>query len=81
MIMKLIHNLVIIDLKNEEEDILLANGINGFVDIVHRKERAIIEKWIQEDNIIPAGEEEERLYGLLEKRQYLLPREIGRAHV
>ncbi len=75
MIMKLIHNLVIIDLKNEEEDILLANGINGFVDIVHRKERAIIEKWIQEDNIIPAGEEEERLYGLLEKRQYLLPRE------
>ena len=60
MIMKLIHNLVIIDLKNEEEDILLANGINGFVDIVHRKERAIIEKWIQEDNIIPAGEEEER---------------------
>jgi len=64
-----------IDLKNNDGDILLANGINGLVDVVHRKERAVIEKWMQEEEIIPVGEEEERLYELLEKRQYLLQRE------
>lgn len=73
--MKFIHNLVVIDLKNDQGDILLANGINGLLDVVHRKERAIIEKWMQEDEILPVGEEEKRLYELLEKRQYLLSRE------
>lgn len=71
--MKLIYNLVIIDLKNDEGDILLANGINGLVDIVHRKERIIIEKWMEQEEIIPAGEEEKKLYELLKKRQYILP--------
>lgn len=73
--MKFIHNLVMIDLKNEDGDILLANGINGLVDVVHRKERAVIEKWIQENEIIPEGEEEKNLYELLKKRQYLLQEE------
>ena len=63
--MKFIHNLVVIDLKNDQGDILLANGINGLLDVVHRKERAIIEKWMQEDEILPVGEEEKRLYELL----------------
>ena len=73
--MRFIHNLVVIDLKNEAGDILLANGINGLVDVVHRKERTIIEKWMGEEEIIPEGEEEKRLYELLEKRQYLLQEE------
>lgn len=71
--MKLIYNLVVIDLKNDDGDILLANGINGLVDVVHRKEREIIEKWMQQEEIIPEGEEEKKLYALLEKRQYILP--------
>lgn len=73
--MKLIHNLVMIDLKNSEDDILLANGINGLLDVVHRKERAVIEKWLQEDDVIPMGDEEKRLYELLEKRHYFLRKE------
>lgn len=73
--MKFIHNLVVIDLKNEGGDILLANGINGLVDVVHRKERAVIEKWMQEEDIVPWGEDEKGLYELLKKRQYLLPEE------
>lgn len=73
--MKFIHHLVMIDLKNDGGDALIANGINGLVDVVHRKERAIIEKWIREDEIIPAGEEEKRLYEHLEKRQYFLSEE------
>lgn len=44
------------------------------MDIVHRKERAIIERWMQEDEIIPIGEEEKRLYEILKERQYLLPK-------
>ena len=73
--MRFIHNLVVIDLKNEAGDTLLANGINGLVDVVHGKERTIIEKWMGEEEIIPEGEEEKRLYELLEKRQYLLQEE------
>lgn len=73
--MKLIHNLVMIDLKNDDGDILLANGINGFVDLLHRKERAIIEKWGKKEEIVPKGSEEEKLYKLLEKRQYFLSSE------
>lgn len=73
--MKLIHNLVIIDLKNDSGDILLANGINGLVDVVHREERVVIEKWMGEEEIIPESDAEEQLYKLLEKRQYLLPEE------
>lgn len=73
--MKLIHDLVVIDLKNENGDILLANGINGFVDVVHRKEREIIEKWMREEEIVPEGEAEKRLYKLLKKRQYIFPKE------
>lgn len=73
--MKFIHNLVMIDLKNDNGDILLANGINGLVDVVHRQERAVIEKWMRKEEIVPAGDAEKELYELLEKRQYLLPRE------
>lgn len=51
--MKFIHNLVVIDLKNKGGDILLANGINGLVDVVHKRERLIIEKWMREENIVP----------------------------
>ncbi len=71
--MKFIHNLVMIDLKTDNGDILLANGINGLVDVVHRKERTIIKKWMQEEEIVPVGDEEKNLYELLKKRQYLLP--------
>lgn len=77
--MKFIYNLIMIDLKNDDGDMLLANGINGFVDLIHRKERAVIEKWIRQEEIIPAGEEEKRLFEFLEKRQYLLPEEEERA--
>lgn len=73
--MKFIRNLVVIDIKNDEGDILLVNGINGFLDVVHKKEWAVIEKWMQEDEIIPIGEEERRMYELFEKRQYFLSRE------
>lgn len=73
--MKFIHNLVMIDLKNDHGDILLANGINGLVDVVHRKERTVIERWMKEEEIFPKDDAEKRLYELLEKRQYLLPEE------
>lgn len=65
--MKFIHNLVVIDLKNDDGDMLLANGINGFVDLIHGKERIVIEKWLKAEEIIPAEEEERELFHSLEK--------------
>ncbi len=75
VIMKFIHNLVVIDLKNDDGDMLLANGINGFVDLIHGKERIVIEKWLKAEEIIPAEEEERELFHSLEKRQYFLTAE------
>ena len=35
--MRIIKNLITIDLKNEEMDYLFINGINGCVDVVQKK--------------------------------------------
>jgi len=43
--MRIIKNLISIDLKNENSDYLFVNGINGSADIVHKKEREIVENW------------------------------------
>ncbi len=70
--MKIIKNLIMINLKNENMDYLFVNGINGVVDLVHKKEREIIENWLQVDEIIIRNEFEKSLYEYLVSRQYIM---------
>ncbi len=70
--MKIIKNLIAIDLKDENEDYLFVNGINGMVDIVHKKEREIIENWRCADEIIIKDEFEQSIYDYLVSHQYIM---------
>ncbi len=70
--MRIIKNLIRIDLKNEDMDYLFINGINGSVDVVHKKEREIIENWLQLDEIITKNEFENALYDYLVLHQYIM---------
>jgi uncharacterized protein len=70
--MKIIKNLITIDLKDKSEDYLFVNGINGMIDIVHKKEREIIESWRDADEIIIKDEFEQSLYEYLLSHQYIM---------
>lgn len=69
--MTIIKNIIIIDCKNGN-DHLLVNGINGAVDVIHEKEKNIIEKWIKYNVIVPCDEYEQELYTKLKSREYIL---------
>lgn len=70
--MRIIKNLISIDLKNENSDYLFVNGINGSADIIHKKEREIVENWQKSDKIIAKNEFEKSLYDYLKSRQYIM---------
>lgn len=69
--MNIIKNLILIDLKTGT-DYLLANGINGAVDIIHTLEKSIIEKWRNVDSIVPETDYEKDLYQKLVNREYIM---------
>ena len=69
--MTIIENIIIIDCKNGN-DYLLVNGINGAIDVVHEKEKNIIEKWRKCEVIVPCEENEQELFAKLKSREYIL---------
>jgi len=71
-IMKMIDNLISINLKDENMDYIFINAVNGFVDIVHKKEREIIENWRKAEDIIIRDDFEKSLYEYLVSRQYII---------
>jgi uncharacterized protein len=73
--MRVIKNLISIDLKNENSDYLFVNGINGSADIIHKKEREIVENWQKSDKIIVKNEFEKSLYDYMSSRQYIMNEE------
>lgn len=69
--MRIIHNVIIIDLKNSCGEFLLVNGLNGYVDIIQRDEFDIISAWIQK-NEITEDEFNRELVDKLTKRKYIM---------
>ncbi len=69
--MRIIHNLILIDLKTGN-DFLMANGVNGAVDIIHKREKMIIEKWRNSSAIIPETAHENDLFQNLVKKEYIM---------
>lgn len=70
--MKIIDNIVMIDLKNIDNEYLIMNSLNSLVDVVKEKEYSIISKWLDEKNIIACNQHEEELLKRLIERQYVM---------
>jgi uncharacterized protein len=70
--MKLIDNLLVVDLKNTDKEYLLVNSLNGLVDVVTQAEFHILSKWRGQENIVTQGEEENSLYSQLQSRKYIM---------
>lgn len=66
--MKLIKNLIITEAGDKY---LLINSLNGLMDMADQATMDIIMKWRDCDEIVPAGEQEEELFGKLKARGYL----------
>ncbi len=70
--MRIIDNLIIINLNNDKGDVLFVNGINGCVDIIHKREFEIIKRWKDAKTIIAVDDFEKGLIENLLRRQYIL---------
>ncbi|QSX05564.1 radical SAM protein [Sedimentibacter sp. zth1] len=73
--MKLTKYMVKIDLKTKDNKYLIINTIYGAVNVVENKYSNIIDKWIEEDNIVPKSDDEIKLYEFLSKSKYLASEE------
>ena len=70
--MRIIKNLVEIDFKNKDGDFLLVNGINGYIDLIHKREKTILDLWKKTEKIIPCDNVEKVLYDKLKSRNYIM---------
>ncbi len=70
--MKIIDNIVIIDLKTFDKKYLIVNSLNGFVDTINIDEQIIIEKWRKEDSVSPKNNFELHLFDSLVNRGYIM---------
>ncbi len=70
--MRIIKNLIKIDLKDDDGDFLFVNGLNGCIDLLNSEEKSIIDKWISNENIIANSCLEEGLLQKLIERGYVM---------
>lgn len=73
--MRIITNLIDIDLKNEKGDHLFINSLYGCVDLVHHDEYCVIKKWIDKSEIYTNSELETKLLQKLIERKYVFEEE------
>lgn len=79
--MNIIKNIIIIACKNDDEDYLIVNGLNGLVDVVNKTESLIIKKWINDGVITHDTEKEKLLLANLVKRNYIVENESVEAEI
>ena len=71
--MKIIHNLIDIDLKLKSGKHLFVNGNNGLVDVVNKKDYLLIMSWKNQPYVEkPTEAEENAIFHLLMERGYLV---------
>lgn len=70
--MKLIYHMSMTELDATTKKWLLINALFGSVDIIEDKYSRIIDKWLENDDIIPVTEDENRIYNFLLERKYLI---------
>lgn len=70
--MRLINNLIIVNLNNKDYNTLLINGINGAIVAIDSEERCIINSWVNEAEIRPQTPKELSMYHILISKQFLL---------
>ena len=68
----MIHNKILIDLKNDKHEYLLVNLLYGLVDVLTESDEAIIKKWEETGTFSPNGNYEQNLYNALQSRFYFL---------
>jgi len=69
---KIIANLIDIDLKHEDRMRLFVNGNNGLVDLISPDDYLFFKKWREQGNLESAPVENETLYNTLRKREYIV---------
>lgn len=69
---KIIDNIVIVDLKNEQNEHLIINSLNGLVDVISAAEFDTLNKWISSDKTISAKENEKAFFKQLSDRKYIM---------
>ena len=70
--MKIIKNLIDIDLKHEDQMRLLVNGNNGLVDLISPEDYHFLSKWCEHRCLETAPLENESLFQKLVKREYIV---------
>lgn len=69
--MRLINNLIIVDLKNPHGEFLLINGLYGYVDVIQKEEYCMIRDWIQK-KVFTVDDFNRELIEKLTKRKYIM---------
>lgn len=70
--MKIIKNIVKIDLKTEENKYLLINTLFGSIDLIDGNQSIIIDKWLNKNDIFVKDDIESNLFEKLFERKYLI---------
>ena len=70
--MKVIRNLIDIDLKHEDQMRLLVNGNNGLADLISPDDYSFLKKWFEYGDLETASLENTALYNKLIERGYII---------
>jgi uncharacterized protein len=73
--MRIIKNVIDVDLKQPTGEHLLINSLNGLVDVINREDYQSFSEWRKTNSISASTDTEKALYETLLKRQYILEEE------